>query len=52
MRIFKNRVIGTAGLSKPTAIKSINRSVVKVTRCSVIALSVHSFLFTEGSRKR
>ena len=52
---FQNRVIGTAGLSKLSAIKCTTRFVVKVTCCGVMAESVHSFLFTQrsnSSRKR
>ena len=52
---FQNRVIGTTGLSKLSAIKCTTRSVVKVTCCGVMTVSIQSFLFTQrskSSRKR
>ena len=52
---FQNRVIGTTGLSKLSAIKCTTRFVVKVTCCGVMTVSIQSFLFTQrskSSRKR
>ena len=48
---FKNRVIGTTGLSKLSAIKCTTRFVVKVNRCGVMVVSVQSFLFTQRSKR-
>ena len=52
---FQNRVFGTTGLSKLSAIKCTTHFVVKVTCCGVMDVSIQSFLFTQrskSSRKR
>ena len=52
VHIFKIELLAPRGLS---AIKCTTRYVVKVTCCGVMAVSVHSFLFTQrnnSSRKR
>ena len=45
---FQNRVIGTTGLSKLSAIKCTTRFVVKVTCCGVMAVSVQSLEFEKA----
>ena len=45
---FQNRVIGTAGKSKPSAIKCTAHFVIKVTHCRIMAVNVHC----KSSRKR